>query len=223
MLPSTCPTNQDHLMERLKGLLSHVDPHMTSGQLMSRLVGRARPPRPAVRRARAARPRRRRADFGGEDAGASAPGAASAKQEANAAVPSGDEAVTPLQEGPRPRPPEQFGSEARGRLNFGAEDAAPRPAGEGGVRRAGRLSLHLRGPHQRAPMRLPTPAADRPRRAVCPRRSRRAEQSPTAVRRSSPPPPRRRLIRRLPRRGSDAGPIQPAGGRRQFDPRPDTR
>ena len=59
-------------LERLKGLLSHVDPHLTMGQLMGRLVrdgldrhDPAPPPRGAARRAG----QRRRANFGGEDAG----------------------------------------------------------------------------------------------------------------------------------------------------------
>ena len=123
--------------------------------------------------------------------------------------------------------------------NFGAEDAAPRPAGCG-VRAAGCAAadpdfgsevgrdrsrhpgggqargvaarprpLPRRGPHQRAPLRLATPAADRSRRAVCPRRRRRAEQSPPAVRRPSfaTATPARDSP---PRRGSSgAGSVQP--------------
>ncbi len=59
-------------LERLKGLLSHVDPHLTLGQLMGRPgAGRARPLRPGPAAARAARRagQRGRANFGAEDAG----------------------------------------------------------------------------------------------------------------------------------------------------------
>ena len=101
-------------LERLKGLLSHVDPHMTLGQLMGRLVQEgldrhdpARPPRGRLTGARAAGAERTSA---AKTQAASAPGAASAaKQEASAAQAAaqpaaepGDEAASPLQADRRP-------------------------------------------------------------------------------------------------------------------------
>ena len=59
-------------LERLKGLLSHVDPHHDVGAAHGAAgAGRARPPRPGPAAARAARRagQRSRANFGGEDAG----------------------------------------------------------------------------------------------------------------------------------------------------------
>ena len=195
-------------LDRLKGLLSHVDPHMTLGQIVGRLV------QEGLDRHDPARPPR------GRRTGVHAAGGGAGRRSRCAAA-----------GGPRPGPPGSFGREAGDRHHFGGEDAVPRPAGCG-VREVGSAAdpnfdseggrpdrprhpgggqarglaarpgpLQLRGPHQRAPLRLPTPAADRSRRAVCPRRPRRAEQSSTAVRRSSPPPPRRRRIW-PPRRGS---------------------
>ena len=105
--------------------------------------------------------------------------------------------------------------------DFGSEGGRrdrPRHSGCGQARglAARPRPLQLRGPHQRAPLRVPTPAADRSRRAVCPGRRRRAEQSPPAVRGTSPRPPRRRRIRRPPRRGSSgADPVQPRRRRRK--------
>ena len=59
-------------LERLQGLLSHVDPHLTLGQLMARLVREGldrNDPAPAAVRAARRAGQRRRANFGGEDAG----------------------------------------------------------------------------------------------------------------------------------------------------------
>ncbi len=256
-------------LERLKGLLSHVDPHLTSGQLMARLgaaqgppvprrsapdvgaahgaagAGRTRPSRPGPAAARAARRagQRRRANFGGEDAGGLGSrrclrseagchlgqgGSFGGEGVGSGGGAAGRRSRVAAAGGPRSGPPGHFGSEPGGRHNFGAEDAAPRRAGCDGGGGAGCAAgadrnfgseggrpdrprhpgggqarglaarpgpLQLRGPHQRAPLRLPTPAADRSRRAVCPGRRRRAGQSPTAVRRASSLPPRRRRIR----------------------------
>ncbi len=55
-------------LERLKGLLSHVDPHLTLGQFMGRLVREGLDRHDPARAARRAG-QRRRANFGGEDAG----------------------------------------------------------------------------------------------------------------------------------------------------------
>ena len=266
-------------LERLQGLLSHVDPHLTMGQLMGRLVREgldrhdpARPPRgrraapakgaeqtsaaktqaasarfaaSAAKQEAGADPRR---SFGGEGIGSGGDldsrrsfGSESGQRGNDGAA--GKRSRCAAAGGPRPGPPGHFGSEASGRHNFGgeaggrhhfgAEDPTPRPAGggpdpnfgsEGGRRDRPRHPgggqargvaarpgpLPLRGPHQRAPLRLATPAADRSRGAVCLRRRRRAEQSPAAVRRPSPLPPRRRRIQRPLRRGpSGAGPVQP--------------
>ena len=75
--------------------------------------------------------------------------------------------------------------------------------------------LQLRGPGQRAPLRLPASAAGRSHRSVRARRQRRTRQSAAVVRRPSPPPPRRPRRRHGPRcrppvvHSSDA-PIPPA-------------
>ena len=246
-------------LERLKGLLSHVDPHLTMGQLMGRLVREgldrhdpARPPR-----GRRGAGQRRRANFGAEDAGGFGSrrrfgseagrrrerGSFGGEGVGSGGGAAGRRSRVAAAGGPRSGPPGHFGSEPGsepgGRHNFGAEDAAPRRAGcdggggagcaagadrnfgsEGGRRDRPRHPgggqarglaarpgpLQLRGPHQRAPLRLPTSAADRSRRAVCPGRRRRAGQSPTAVRRPSPLPPRGRRIRPPRQRSSGAGP-----------------
>ena len=244
-------------LERLRGLLSHVDPHMTLGQIVGRLVQEgldrhdpARPPRRRRTGARAAGAKRTsaaktQADSARDAASAAKQAGPAPKQEASSdsAAPSaakvstqptaqpGDGAAsrrptaarnarTLRQRSRRPTPLRhrrrrhcasagrlrRARSRLRRRLpNFGGEGGLrDRPRHPGGGQARGLAArpgpLQLRRPHQRASLRLPTPAADRSRRAIRPRRRRRAEQSPTAVRRASPPPPRRRRIRRPPAR-----------------------
>ena len=230
-------------LERLKGLLSHVDPHLTLGRLMARLVREgldrhdpARPPRgrraaPAKGAEQTSAPKTQPASARGaasaakQEASADSAAPSAAKVSAQAAAQPGDEAADrpdtsaakPACDATSAPKTRRLGRQA---ATACAQPAAPprtrtsaaktgrdRPRHPGGGQARGLAArpgpLPLRGPHQRAPLRLPTPAADRSRRAVCLRRRRRAEQSPAAVRRPSPlpPPPCRRRIRR-PRRGS---------------------
>ena len=216
-------------LERLKGLLSHVDPHMTLGQLMGRLVQEgldrhdpARPPRgrraaPAKGAEQTSAPKTQAASARGaapaakQEANADRAAPSAAKVSAQAAAQPGDEAADrPDTSAVKPGGDATSAPKTR-RLGRPATPTSAAKTGvtgraiPGGGQARGLAArprpLPLRGPHQRAPLRLPAPAADRSRRAVCPRRRRRAEQSPPAVRRPSPLPPRRRRIR-PPRRGS---------------------
>ena len=108
-------------LERLKGLLSHVDPHMTLGQIMGRLVREgldrhdpARPPRGRRTGSRAAGGRAAGAE---QTSAASNRGAAStAKQEAGAATAAqpGDEAAAPLKEDRDPERPDTSAAKPAG-------------------------------------------------------------------------------------------------------------
>ena len=102
-------------LERLKGLLSHVDPHLTMGQLMGRLVREgldrhdpARPPRgrraaPAKGAEQTSAPKTQAASARGaasaakQEAGADSAAPSAAKVSAQAPAQPGDEAASPLQ------------------------------------------------------------------------------------------------------------------------------
>ena len=102
-------------LERLKGLLSHVDPHMTLGQIVGRLVQEgldrhdpARPPRGRRTGARAAGAKRTSAaktqapstrgtaSAAKQEASSNSAAPSAAKVSAQPAAPSGDEAAAPL-------------------------------------------------------------------------------------------------------------------------------
>ena len=242
-------------LEQLKGLLSHVDPQMTLGQLLGRVVREAldrhdpsRPPR--------GRRRSRTAEVAGQtSAPKTEPGpdatatqqtgmpAGSATSAPNVPADAGHRRVTvakrpavatrtaavtaetsvPKEAAAAPRtelPARSSTSPARGqaaarpvaaagiatsapKTGGGSQPAAhrtgtpttapPQPRYTGGGEAAGVGArpglLQLRGPGQRAPVRLAASAGDRSHHAVCARRQRQARQSPAAVRRPSPPPP----------------------------------
>ncbi len=107
-------------LERLKGLLSHVDPHLTMGQLMGRLVREgldrhdpARPPRgrrgaPAKGAEQTSAAKTRAASTRGaasaakQEAGSNSAAPSAAKVSAQAPAQPGDQAASPLQANRRP-------------------------------------------------------------------------------------------------------------------------
>ena len=145
-------------LERLKGLLSHVDPHMTLGQIMARLVQEgldrhdpARPPRGRRTAARAARARVAgvQQTSAAKTQAASTRGAASAaKQEASAATAAQpeDEGAAPLQADRGPDRPDTSAAKPAG-------DATSAPK----TRRVGRQAAACAKPA--APPRTQTSAA----------------------------------------------------------------
>ena len=147
-----------HGLERLKGLLSHVDPHMTLGQILARLVREgldrhdpARPPRgrhtglratdqaAGAEQASAAKTQasstRGTASAAKHEPSADSAGPSAAKSSAPGGREDGRRRRFAAAGGPRRGPSGHFGSEAGDRHHFGGEDAA-RPAGCG-VREAG--------------------------------------------------------------------------------------
>ena len=143
-------------LERLKGLLSHVDPHMTMGQLMGRLVREgldrhdpARPPRGRRTGSRAAGAERTSA---AKTQAASARGAASAaKQEAGAdrAAPSAAKVSA--------QAPAQSGDEAADRPDTSAAKPATDATSAAKTRRLDRQAAACAQPA--APPRTQTSAA----------------------------------------------------------------
>ena len=104
-------------LERLKGLLSHVDPHLTMGQLMGRLVREgldrhdpARPPRGRRTGARAAGAEQTSAAK--TQAGSARGATSAAKVSAQAAAQPGDEAASPLKADGRPDRPDRLDTSA---------------------------------------------------------------------------------------------------------------
>ena len=186
-------------LEQLKGLLSHVDPHMTLGQLVGRLVNegldRHDPGRP---------PRRGRTRSA--PAGADRPPAAKRKANSDGAAASATKrparsgstgASAPHTERGLERS-SAVGSEAAGTAGrhprFGAEVAPSgrsRHTGGGEARglAARPRTLPLRRSTHRAPMRVTASAADRSRAPVRPGRRCAAGEPQIAVLRASPRPP----------------------------------
>ena len=182
----------------------NVDPRMTMGQLVGRIVQEALDRHDPSRPPRRARAGNRPAQGESEPAPASKeqatpePGHAVSMQDA--AIPDGDSGAgadaapdadlrVVDREGSH-RPPGRCRREA-GRLRHSDGEAArygPRDSGGGetaGVA-AGRRPLQLpRSAHQPA-LQLTTPDRDRPRRAVCAGRRRRSRKSPIIMSRPSP-------------------------------------
>ena len=149
-------------LEQLRGLLSHVDPRMTMGQLVGRLVQEALdrhdPPR-ELRRP----PRRARGGSRPADAKANAP-----RTPTRGAVRRTD----------LPPPPSTPAAQRSGGHRGGAED------------RPGRRALQLRRSTDRAPLQLNASDRDRPHRPACAGRRRRSREPQTSLWRPSPPPAR---------------------------------
>ena len=190
-------------LEQLRGLLSHVDPRMTMGQLVGRLVkeglDRHDPSRP---------PRRARSGSRPADAKATAPrtptseqaqrnSAPAAKHAARPAIPAGAaptpaRAVRPM---PTSAPPPSTQEETARRAATGAKPtSAATPASNSyasgraisaAVRRhvwqrdGGRLQL--RRSTDRAPLQLNASDRDRPHRPACAGRRRRSREPQTSV------------------------------------------
>ena len=190
-------------LEQLRGLLSHVDPRMTLGQLVGRVVQEALdrhdPSRP---------PRRARSGSRPADAKADAPrtptpeqaqrnSAPAAKHAARPAIPAGAattpaRAVRPM---PTSAPPPSTQKETARRAATGAKPtSAATPASKScasgraisaGVRRhvwqrdGGRLQL--RRSTDRAPLQLNASDRDRPHRPACAGRRRRSREPQTSV------------------------------------------
>ena len=190
-------------LEQLRGLLSHVDPRMTLGQLLGRLVkeglDRHDPSRP---------PRRARSGSRPADAKANAPrtptseqaqpnSAPAAKHAARPAIPAGA-ATTParaVRPTPTSAPPPSTQEETARRTATGAKPTgAATPAAKScasgraisaAVRRqvwqrdGGRLQL--RRCTDRAPLQLNASDRDRPHRPACAGRRRRSSEPQTSV------------------------------------------
>ena len=191
-------------LEQLRGLLSHVDPRMTMGQLVGRLVkeglDRHDPSRP---------PRRARSGSRPADAKATAPrtptseqaqrySAPAAKHAARPAIPAGA-APTParaVRPTPTSVPPPSTQEETARRAATGAKPtSAATPASKScasgraisaAVRRhvwqrdGGRLQL--RRSTDRAPLQLNVSDRDRPHRPACAGRRRRSREPQTLMR-----------------------------------------
>ena len=190
-------------LEQLRGLLSHVDPRMTLGQLVGRLVkeglDRHDPSRP---------PRRARSGSRPADAKANAPrtptseqaqpnSAPAAKHAARPAIPAGA-APTParaVRPTPTSAPPPSTQEETARRAATGAKPTgAATPASKS--RASGRAipaavrrqvwqrdggRLQLRRCTDRAPVQLNASDRDRPHRPACAGRRRRSSESQTSV------------------------------------------
>ena len=157
-------------LERLKGLLSHVDPHLTMGQLMGRLVREgidrhdpARPPRgrraaPAKGAEQTSAAKTQAASARGaasaakQEAGADSAAPSAAKVSAQAAAQPGDEAASPLQANRGPD-----------RLDTSAVKPAVKPAGDTTsapkTRRPGRQAAPAGAARAARPARTETSAA----------------------------------------------------------------
>ena len=190
-------------LEQLRGLLSHVDPRMTMGQLVGRLVkeglDRHDPSRP---------PRRARSGSRPADAKANAPrtptpeqahgrSAPAAKHAARPAIPAGA-ATTParaVRPTPTSAPPPSTQEETARRAATGAKPtSAATPASKSCAsgraisaafrrqvwqRDGGRLQL--RRSTDRAPLQLNASDRDRPHRPACAGRRRRFSEPQTSV------------------------------------------
>ena len=203
-------------LEQLKGLLSHVDPHMTLGQLVGRLVKegleRHDPSRSTSQSAHRQPDRRRRANFGAEavsvadrdrrfaNGGAARPGPRALFLDERVST-AGDNRLFGAEVAARHKPAGALDGEAAGSVGvrhyFGTKvpRTGPRDSrgGETGDLAAIRRTLRLhRSPHW-APLCLTASAPGRSRVPVRPGRRCGAGQPETSVRGSSPspPPPRR--------------------------------
>ena len=189
-------------LEQLRGLLSHVDPRMTMGQLVGRLVkeglDRHDPSRP---------PRRARSGSRPADAKATAPrtptseqaqrnSAPAAKHAARPAIPAGA-APTPARAVRRCRPPRRRRAPRRRRPAEplpGRSRRAPPLRRRSHALRAARFrrlsddtcgnataALQLRRSTDRAPLQLNASDRDRPHRPACAGRRRRSREPQTSV------------------------------------------
>ena len=174
-------------LEQLRGLLSHVDPRMTMGQLVGRVVQEAldrhdpsRPPR----RARGGKSTRGREGKrpANSDAGA---GAREQRSSGEARRTSGGHRGG-AEDRPGRRPPRRFDAGVAV-MRFGPRDF-------GGCQTAGvatrRRALQLRRSTDRAPLQFNASDRDRPHRPACAGRRRRSWEPQTSVWRPSPPPAR---------------------------------
>ena len=155
-------------LERLKGLLAHVDPHMTLGQLMGRLVREgldrhdpARPPR--GRRAAPAK--------GAEQTSAPKTQAASTRGAAPAAKQEGSaDSAAPSAAKASAQAPAQPGDEAADRPDTSAAKPATDATSAPKTRRLGRQAAACAQPA--APLRIRTSAAKTAARPAAPSRRR---------------------------------------------------
>ena len=199
-------------LEQLRGLLSHVDPRMTMGQLVGRLVQEAldrhdpsRPPRRArggsrPGDAKASAPRtptpesqpamERRAASTTKDAATA--GAAPTPARAARRIPTS--APPPPRTGEGDGPPSRYRGEADERRHSDGEVMRFGPRDFGGCQTTGvatrRRALQLRGSTDRAPLQLNASDRDRPHRPACAGRRRRSWEPQTSLWRPSPPPAR---------------------------------
>ena len=199
-------------LEQLRGLLSHVDPRMTMGQLVGRLVqeglDRHDPSRPPRRARSGSRPADAKADAPRTPTPESQPAvqrrAASTTNDAATAGAASTpaRAVRPIPTSAPPPPSTQEETarraakrgEADGRRHSGGEVMRFGPRDFGGCQTTGvatrRRALQLRRSTDRAPLQLNASDRDRPHRPACAGRRRRSWEPQTSVWRPSPPPAR---------------------------------
>ncbi len=137
-----------HGLERLRGLLSHVDPHLTAGQLLGRLV------REALDRHDPARPPRgRRPVNSAADAAQTSAPKKRAESDADT-VSAVEQAALPADAGTSP-PIERADADRAAGVEAAAKrpspTAATRTSAPSAVRRASPLPSPPRGPHRRPP------------------------------------------------------------------------
>ena len=200
-------------LEQLRGLLSHVDPRMTMGQLVGRLVREALdrhdPSRP---------PRRARGGSRPADAKANAPRTPTPESQPaverraasttnDAAIPAGAaptpaRAVRPIPTSAPPPPstrrgdgpPSRYRGEVDGRRHSDGEAMRFGPRDFGGCQTTDvatrRRALQLRRSTDRAPLQLNASDRDRPHRPACAGRRRRSWEPQASLWRPSPPPAR---------------------------------
>ena len=161
-------------LEQLRGLLSHVDPRMTLGQLVGRLVQEALDRHDPSRPPRRARSGSRPADAKAIDAGVAAGERAASTTKDRRSPPA-----------PLPHRRGRFGRyRVDGRRHSGGEVMRFGPRDSGGCQTTGvatrRRGLQLRRSTDRAPLQLNASDRDRPHRSW----------EPQTVWRPSPPPAR---------------------------------
>ena len=151
-------------LEKLKGLLSHVDPHQTMGQIVGRLV------QDGLDRYDPARPRRTRRKAGRASSEAARPGSHGTPASPERGVPVSADGTSPAKAAPH----EPMAAAPAGRSVQCAESAASRAEG---MAIPGNGSPTVATPNARATGSGPSPAKDSPRQKddATPRTGRRAQ------------------------------------------------
>ena len=207
-------------LEQLRGLLSHVDPRMTLGQLVGRLVQEALdrhdPSRPPRQARSSSRPADAKADAPRTPTPESQPAVErrAASTTKDAAMPrrrrshtgaggsaDTDHRATAAEHPGGDGPPSRYRGEADGSRHSGDEVMRFGPRDFGGCQTTGvatrRRALQLRRSTDRAPLQLNASDRDRPHRPACAGRRRRSWEPQASVWRPSPPPARAGQVHRV--------------------------